>query len=388
MWVDHVMKLWRLTGWEFYKIVSRKLTWILLLCVLVLPWSGLIWTGITGDSATKAEMTHITYDAHKGPPTAQQMRQATNDAILIAPYLGRVQAIAPSVQFKLDQDMAIINAGISAQQVAALVHDATVSYETSPPGSFDRKLAYMEVSMYKKLPPPGWGNTEASGLGFCVEFTDAMGFLFMSIVIILSITPVWPDDRASGVHRLLRCAPLGRRETVMAKIYAAALFALVTTAVYGLTNFCAGLATTGLAEWSSPLAGSSQFTLSPWNITLGSFFLLSLAWQGLGNVALALMTLLFSALSRSLLVGAGLVVLVYMAPLYVYYNWNLPDLNKWLRFDPAFAVRTVEMYAAFRVVDVLGQPVLLPTVMLVVLIIGCFILAGGAWATWMRAEPE
>lgn len=388
-WTEGVTRLARLTGWEFFKITSRKLTWLLLLCVVILPWGSLLSTDLAGDAAARAEYLMVQYEAHTGPPTQAQVRAAeAGQARLIAMSIKTIGALPQPLVRAFSRDVTIVYAANTAANVDALFRSAQRAATAQTSGRYGRQAAQMEVRMFKHLPAPGWGDTSTTGLGQSVGFTDAIGFFLMGLAIILSIAPVWPDDRTSGVHRLLRGAMFGRQQTVWAKIFAAALFALAVTVVYSVSNLGAAIATTGFTDWASPLAGFSTFAVSPWNMTLGSFVLVAFAWQTLGNVTLAMLSLLFSAVSRSPLVCAATTVVVYALPLYLYYNAHLQGLNKWLRFDPAFAVKTVELYATFRVVDVLGQPVLLPGIMLLVLLIGCILLAAATWTTWMHVEPE
>lgn len=384
IWVNGASRIWRLTKWELYKIISRKLVWFAAACLIVLPWMWFISAQTSGSPISAA----LWYEPHTRPPTARQYQTAERGSSVVFERLMKVRGQPPAALMReFNGDNAIIQAVTARRQVQGVIADARQQSLRSASGSFAHKAATIELHMMGRLPAPGWGDTSFTGLMYSASFSDGLGYILLGLVIILAITPVWPNERTSGVHRLLRGAALGRRETVLAKVAAAMLFGFMVAIVYGISNFSVALATTGLTDWSSPLASSNGFFLSPYDLAIGPYFFLTIAWQVLGCGTLALLTLLTSAVSRSLLVGAGLALLLYMAPAFVISLQNA-TLDKLLQFDPSWAIRSAEMYETFRVVDVLGQPVLYPLAMLIALVLGILLLTGVVGVTWMRAEPE
>ena len=143
--------------------------------------------------------------------------------------------------------------------------------------------------------------------------------LMAGIVIIITVSPVFSEEYASGMDALILTAKYGKERCALAKVAAAFLFTVVFTLFVVGTGFVVFLAGRGLAGWDSDIQLSPLMVFASVKYPLKCYeasvmtVLVSLA----AMMALNGLTLIFSAVSRTSFISVILAAAVYFAPMFI-----------------------------------------------------------------------
>lgn len=137
------------------------------------------------------------------------------------------------------------------------------------------------------------------------DFSDLMIILLM----ILGIAASFTREKETGMTMLLASSKRGGWPMLISKCGAAILYVVGLTAVFSLLNLAVYGILLGVEGWNCPLYAMEAYQDTPFNGTVGQFYLLSCGMKALGFSILALLLLLLSAcLQRTLypcILGAG-----------------------------------------------------------------------------------
>ena len=156
-------------------------------------------------------------------------------------------------------------------------------------------------------------------------------FVFFMLVILGSI--LFVQERQSGFLPILRAAKHGRARTAVAKILTMLLLTALFTLMFTLTSFAVYGLRLGFSSPNNALQALPAFTLSPYRITIGQFFAVSLSAKLLTfSVFSMIVTALSAVFCNYILVyfaGLGLFGLNFLldAISYVDANSVLKNLN-------------------------------------------------------------
>lgn len=137
------------------------------------------------------------------------------------------------------------------------------------------------------------------------DFSD----LLILLLMILGIAASFTREKETGMTMLLTSSKRGGWPMLVSKCGAAILYAVGLTMVFSLLNLAVYGFLLGVEGWDQPLYAMEAYQDTPFNGTVGQFYLLSCGMKALGFSILALLLLLLSAcLQRTLypcILGAG-----------------------------------------------------------------------------------
>lgn len=137
------------------------------------------------------------------------------------------------------------------------------------------------------------------------DFSD----LLILLLLILGIAASFTREKETGMTMLLASSKRGGWPMLASKCGAAILYAVGLTMVFSLLNLAVYGFLLSVEGWNCPLYAMEAYQDTPFNGTVGQFYLLSCGMKALGFSILALLLLLLSAcLQRTLypcILGAG-----------------------------------------------------------------------------------
>jgi len=204
-----------------------------------------------------------------------------------------------------------------------------------------------------------------------IDFFNTFGIIFMGGLILLSLSPVFSEEYSTNMDSLLLSSKHGKRKLVTVKLIASTITVLSFVVFFAAVNVGVNAFIFGLSGSSSRLQELIKYFASPFDLTLGSYFLVQLIVHALGSSAFGLLVLLISVFSRSPLTPFFIGGAVYGIP--IFFNSILRLEGAWVRalvdFSYTQAVKVEDLFLNFRAFNVFGFPVLF------VYVLGAFILS-------------
>jgi len=204
-----------------------------------------------------------------------------------------------------------------------------------------------------------------------IDFFNTLGLIFMGGLILLSLSPVFSEEYSTNMDSLLLSSKHGKRKLVTAKLIASTITVLSFVVFFAAVNVGTNSFILGLGGSSSRLQELIKYFASPFNLTLGDYFLVQLIVHILGSTAFGLIVLLISVFSRSPLIPFFIGGAVYGIPIFL--NSVLRLEGAWVRtlvdFSYTQLVKVEDLFLNFRAFNVFGFPVLYINVL------GAFILS-------------
>jgi len=192
--------------------------------------------------------------------------------------------------------------------------------------------------------------TRGWGAYFAYDLVNV--FLFIMLIMLGSL--VFAQEKQSGFLPIIRTARYGRAHTALAKILAAILLSLAFTLLFTLSTWAIFGLRTGYSSPANAIQVLNAFTLSPHQITIGEYFLLTLAVKMLTFALFTVIILTVSTIFYNYILiylsGLGLFGLNFLLYTLKYINANSPLKN--LNFVAVSAVNP--LFERYRAVNFFG----------------------------------
>ena len=123
--------------------------------------------------------------------------------------------------------------------------------------------------------------------------------IFLFLMLILLGTVIFGQERQSGFLPILRVSRHGRGRTAVAKLLTVLLVSSAFVLLFTLSTFAVFGLRLGYSAPQNAIQVLSSFTLSPYLVTVGQYFLITLGVRLLGAMTFVAVILALSALARS-----------------------------------------------------------------------------------------
>ncbi|MGC5776429.1 hypothetical protein [Paenibacillus pabuli] len=275
----------RLTQFEFAKIITRKSVYLALagLLVLLVLYACLAHSGpLNGTSY---------YKPYEGPITAEKVKVAQDQ---IQNYSEETQN-----RYGVFYDISVFSP-----------FKNSIRYDEHG-NVMERTVTVSEIHYNKP-----WG--------YLLEYIDQFGVLFMMVMILLGLAPVFAEEYALGTAALLRSSKRGKGQLVSAKLMASMFYVVICVAVFTSVNLLVYWLRFGnLAGADTPIQSvgmyfySFDYEFSPYKFTAIQYYGVQLVTHLVGCLIFGCIVLLVSALSSTsfiaMVVNVALVGVPYLA---------------------------------------------------------------------------
>ena len=134
----------------------------------------------------------------------------------------------------------------------------------------------------------GWGG----------YFDYRLGDVFVFLLLILAGSVIFPQEKQAGALPLLRVSKRGRGETAAAKIAVMLCLTVLFTLLFVGTSFAVFGMRVGYSSPENALQALPQFTYSPYRVTVGQYFTVTVLVKLLAFSAFSMLMLALSNLTR------------------------------------------------------------------------------------------
>lgn len=174
--------------------------------------------------------------------------------------------------------------------------------------------------------------------GYLLEYIDQFGVLFMMIVILLGLAPVFAEEYARGTAALLRSSKRGRSQIVSAKWMASMLYVLLCVILFTSVNLLIYWLRFGnLAGADTPIQSVGMYfqgfyyEFSPYRLSAVQYYGVQLVTHLAGSLVFACVVLCVSALCSTSFVAIVINVAIVGVPYLAFdvLNFN-PGWAKWI----------------------------------------------------------
>lgn len=123
--------------------------------------------------------------------------------------------------------------------------------------------------------------------------------MLIILMSILGLVPVFVSERETEMDAILRSSKFGRGKTINGKILASCLYVLILSTWFYAVDFIAFSYFYRLTGLTNHLYAIKEFMLTPINISMGQFILLSAAIKALGLLAIGSVVLFISSFFKN-----------------------------------------------------------------------------------------
>jgi len=366
-------------AYEMKKILSVRYLWIFFLAMLLIN-SAIAWMSVKSDS-TAAENRMIAefvegyfenpeeYAAHYEKLLAFNEEQielmkeamAAGNADFVPEKFPNVYSTSDRIPDELlfrALQAAIESAQEFPKKIQSIVDNARLNLESLPSIDADDKDY---VSRYQRKVIELYGELlENTRIG--VEYTrgwenyfnyGVVNFFIAGMILMISAL-VFAQEKQNGFLTILRTTPEGRMTTAMGKLLTLMIVSALTVAVFTLSTFAIFGMKIGYSSPLNSIQAIPGFALTPYRITVGGYFLLSVGIKMLAffllGFAVAAVSVIFSNYAVIFISGFALWTTNFLL-----YS-NLPQETLLGALNLASLADTSGLFAKFRSLNLLGIP--------------------------------
>jgi len=203
-------------------------------------------------------------------------------------------------------------------------------------------------------------------------FLSSGNFVFLSIIFLLVVSPIFSREYASGFDSIILSTKNGRKAVVSAKLVSAVVYAVSTVMIFNLAQLLSYTLVYGIYGFDKPLNSIYMYNLTFLDISIIRYYILQLLIQIIGAIVAVLAICFISSKNKSPLTA------FFISFLILYYPGILGMFKgsvKWIRLIVDISIDSVlranGMFVRYNTLNVLGFPVLA-----VYIIIPVIVLAG------------
>ena len=213
--------------------------------------------------------------------------------------------------------------------------------------------------------------------------------IFMLILILLILSPIFSNDYANGMFKLQKSTTCGASGLASIKIWAGIIITSIIFIIFTSQHILFFiLYNHGFRGISQPLQAVQYFghSVQPW--TAGEYMMILLGLRYLTCISIGLMTLVISSIFRTAFVTfIASVVLCYLPYTIGKLIQNVIPTNMSFLLSYPGALRVNEFFNKFIVIDFFNHPLYLSVLIYVIIAVLCFFYIGfiKKWAKFTRA---
>ncbi|MBE7681438.1 ABC transporter permease [Paenibacillus sp. P13VS] len=319
----------RLTQYEFAKIITRKSVYLALIGLLIL----LVLYTCFGHSGPLNGTAY--YKPYEGAITEEKV-QTARDQMQTEGYSDEKNQTRYGVFYEISM--------FSPESIKNYAR-----YDDSG-NVMERTVTVSEIHYNKP-----WG--------YLLEYIDQFGVLFMMIIILLGLAPVFAEEYARGTAALLRSSKRGRSQVLLAKLMASMLYVVLCVILFtGINLLIYWLRFGNLAGADTPLQSVGMYfqgfyyEFSPYHLSAIQYYGVQLVTHLAGSLIFGCIVLFVSALSSTsfaaMVINAAIVGVPYLAFDVLKFN---PGWAKWIEeFSFSTMMRVTRLFQTSASYSVFG----------------------------------
>lgn len=181
-----------------------------------------------------------------------------------------------------------------------------------PKDSYEAAMSQKILDIYGEREIKNYYDTTGYEAYFSYDFSALLILLFL----LVSITPIFSEEREVRMNLLILSSPNGKRSTTKAKLLSVATITFGVAILFILLDFLLFFFLFNLEGGSNPLYSLTSFAYTPLNVSILQYVFISSFLKLIGSLFFGLLYALFSSAFKSVLssmVGAGgmLLLLVF-----------------------------------------------------------------------------
>jgi ABC-type transport system involved in multi-copper enzyme maturation permease subunit len=254
--------------------------------------------------------------------------------------------------------------------------------------TFEYKSTKTQLDIETSLGEPKFANTVEWGNLF-TNWGDFIMLFVLFIPLAFIISPVFSREASTGMDNLILSSRNGRRKIVTAKLAAVIVTSLTILGIYLLATFVFAFLSVGTLEgWDAALRSVSGYVRAPFGFTTLQFTLISALWVLLSGTVYALIVSLISSLMKNQIavLGVSLIVLFFNIGINAL-GTGIQTALQWLvDFGVSNFALVGEVFAGYKVYNILGFPVPYYAVLLVfMVVVATLVIVGMYWRQKRRS---
>jgi hypothetical protein len=181
-----------------------------------------------------------------------------------------------------------------------------------------------------------------------VAFPFSFGSLFEGMVILLALSGTFTNEYILKTDSIILSSRYGRKETVTAKIAAAAIFISMTVIAFWIINLSLNLWFAEASGWTQPIQDLPRYNVSPYALTIWQYCIVQFFTNWLGCIVFGLFVLMLSVYNKAILVVFFVGGIVFTLPFLIR---NISDFSiVWTikNMSPTEYMRVESMYNRVR----------------------------------------
>ena len=289
---------------EFWKLLSKKTVWILLLLIILNPLALLyIINNPSEDGYTIKEYSNI-YKEIEGLNESAALDKIENslnetDSFGMTSLYNRVYREIKAI-FSYEEYL---------EEIDKKAEDLTIMERFSKNGAYVAENAKKTRDTYLKLkglmPKP----VDPSGI-ICITDIGVTDYILVFIIFILAVSIVF-QEKDHNQFQLLRTMKNGRSGLMISKIMVMIVSIVIMTVILYGTNFVIAGVNFGLPDFNRPIQSLYLYRSSPVNLNVGGLLLSYIMIKIPGNILVGMLFLVICAVFDRIvyvfMIGAGLV---------------------------------------------------------------------------------
>lgn len=355
--------MYRLIKYECDKIFSKKIIYIALLLFLTLNFINIYNSLQVND-----------YNLYKIPKELQKpiTQEAVNDATaFLNSYNGFSYYNAPNeIKKKHNTYTAIIDANnlkeLHMKEKKDLNKHLQIS-ELRNKSSYDYRNKSLHYKLMNKLQTPYIHNEQ--GFREIIHYLNRYGFIYVSVMIILGISTVISSEYATNMYPILKSCKKGKKQLITAKIYASIIYTSMISIFFTIFNTLPYITVLAKYGWNVPIQNIDAFNLSPYNLTIGQYFIIQFLVHLLGAIIFTMIVLLVSSIFKSIITSVYVGGALWALPLIIEQYTYMKNKPKILDYSLTTIIKAEPLFVQYKTVNLLGYPVLYPYLILAIYII-------------------
>lgn len=351
---------------ECYKIFTRKSNYFALLLFLLfflLPKGS--------NDIVQTEEYKILYEKWSGPLTTQEIQLANEK-------LSELEVRQAQQMENSDDNNGLFSISLK-DQAARSVYTSVVrtggymdSFEgrkdhlleesrSSSESAYKKKVATKELQMIQKLDQP-YGYYNLTAWSSTVDFVNTLGFLILTILIVLGLSPVFADEHSQKIAPFIYSTKHGKRKLVTAKILAS--FTYITFLfvwLHAINVVLKIIEYKALVDGNVSLQNLYLFVHSPFVLTIWQYYGVALGIQLFAAFVIGLLVLFLSIITRNAMLTFFIGGVMIGTP-FIFRQLGLeqPFIEIIIKFSYAELMRIKGLFEQFYTFNLFGEPVLYP----------------------------
>lgn len=190
--------------------------------------------------------------------------------------------------------------------------------------------------------------------GWDLLFSYSGTFLFAALAMIFIGSRLFPIEKDTGMHLILRTTKKGRWSIALTKILTVFVLSFVVTIIFFLSSYAVIDVYTGFSSWNDPIQQIKNFFMSPHLISIMECLILTMLLTALTLFALSIMTACFTLIMKYSFAG----ILASAAICGVFFFLSLKGDQNFIRYANIFTVSSGEkLFSTWRALHVGDHPV-------------------------------